>query len=77
LIFISNKNPQTVHNLTNMAYTEVWANSEGQIMKRLFLVIAFVLAFSMQAGVMAKGQWIYPYSHVTVAAADADKHHEC
>jgi hypothetical protein len=41
-------------------------------MKRIFLTMAFVLAFGMQAGVMAKGQWIYPYSHATVAAAEVD-----
>lgn len=47
-------------------------------MKRTLLLVTFILAFGMQAGVMAKGQWIYPYSHATVAAADAgDEEHHC
>ena len=58
-----------------MAYTEVWARSGGLIMKRTLLLVAFMLVFGMQAGVMAKGQWIYPYSHATVAAADVDESH--
>lgn len=36
-------------------------------MKRILLMGLFVFVLSMQTGVMAKGQWIYPYAHPTVA----------
>lgn len=38
-------------------------------MKHFIITLACAFVLTMQTGVMAKGQWIYPYAHPTVTVS--------